>query len=151
MRDSKRGTDVKNRLLDSVGESEGGMNWENRIETCVFSSVAQSCPTLCDPTNLSMPGLPVHHHMWNRWPVQVWCMRQDSQGWCTGTTLRDGMGREVGGGFSMGHTSTPMADSCQCMEKPLQYCKVISLWLKKKKKKKNTRICLQCRRPGFDP
>ena len=34
----------------------------------------------------------------------------------------------------MGHTSTPMADSCQCMEKPLQYCKVISLRLKKKKK-----------------
>ena len=26
-----------------------------------FSSVAQSCPTLCDPMNLSMPGLPVHH------------------------------------------------------------------------------------------
>ena len=29
---------------------------------CVqFSSVAQSCPTLCDPMNCSMPGLPVHH------------------------------------------------------------------------------------------
>ena len=27
-----------------------------------FSSVAQSCPTLCDPTNRSTPGLPVHHH-----------------------------------------------------------------------------------------
>ena len=26
-----------------------------------FSSVAQSCPTLCNPTNHSMPGLPVHH------------------------------------------------------------------------------------------
>ena len=26
-----------------------------------FSSVAQSCPTLCDPMNLSTPGLPVHH------------------------------------------------------------------------------------------
>ena len=26
-----------------------------------FSSVAQSCPTLCDPINCSMPGLPVHH------------------------------------------------------------------------------------------
>ena len=25
-----------------------------------FSSVAQSCPTLCDPMNRSMPGLPVH-------------------------------------------------------------------------------------------
>ena len=28
-----------------------------------FSSVAQSCPTLCDPMNRSTPGLPVHHHV----------------------------------------------------------------------------------------
>ena len=28
-----------------------------------FSSVAQSCPTLCDLMNCSMPGLPVHHHL----------------------------------------------------------------------------------------
>ena len=29
----------------------------------MFSSVAQSCPTLCDPMNRSTPGLPVHHHL----------------------------------------------------------------------------------------
>ena len=28
-----------------------------------FSSVAQSCPTVCDPMNRSTPGLPVHHHL----------------------------------------------------------------------------------------
>ena len=28
-----------------------------------FSSVAQSCPTLCDPLNHSTPGLPVHHQL----------------------------------------------------------------------------------------
>ena len=28
-----------------------------------FSSVAQSCPTLCDPMNGSTPGLPVHHQL----------------------------------------------------------------------------------------
>ena len=28
-----------------------------------FSSVAQSCPTLCDPMNCSMPGLPIHHQL----------------------------------------------------------------------------------------
>ena len=28
-----------------------------------FSSVAQSCLTLCDPKNYSTPGLPVHHHL----------------------------------------------------------------------------------------
>ena len=37
MRDSKRDTDVQNRLLDSVGEGEGGMIWENGIETCILS------------------------------------------------------------------------------------------------------------------
>ena len=44
-------------------------------------------------------------------------MRQGAQGWCTGMTLKDGMGREVGGGFRMGNTCTSMADTCQCMEK----------------------------------
>ena len=29
-------------------------------------------------------------------------MRQGAQGWCTGMTLRDGMGREVGGGVQDG-------------------------------------------------
>ena len=28
-----------------------------------FSSVAQLCPSLCDPMNLSTPGLPVHHQL----------------------------------------------------------------------------------------
>ena len=31
--------------------------------TVQFSSVAQSCPTLCDPMNCSTPGLPVHHQL----------------------------------------------------------------------------------------
>ena len=34
---SKRDTDVKNSLLDSVGEGEGGMIWEGSIETCILS------------------------------------------------------------------------------------------------------------------
>ena len=42
-------------------------------------------------------------------------MRQGSQGWCTGMILRDGMGMEVGGRFTMGKTCTPMADSIECM------------------------------------
>src|SRR5574337_825654 len=32
-------------------------------------------------------------------------------GWCTGMTQRDGMGREEGGGFRMGNTCIPVADS----------------------------------------
>ena len=39
MQDSKRDTDVLNSLLDSVGEGEGGMIWENGIETCTLSYV----------------------------------------------------------------------------------------------------------------
>ena len=57
-------------------------------------------------------------------------MRQGARGWCTGMTQRDGMGREVGGGFRTGNTCKPMVNSYQCMAKPLQYCKVISLQLK---------------------
>ena len=37
MRDSKRDTDVLNSLLDHVVEGEGGMIWENGIETCILS------------------------------------------------------------------------------------------------------------------
>ena len=37
----KGDTDVKNRLLDSVGEGEDGMIWENSIETCILPYVKQ--------------------------------------------------------------------------------------------------------------
>jgi len=55
--------------------------------------------------------------MWNGLPVQVRCMRQGAQGQCTGMTLRDGMGRKVGGRVRMGNTCIPIADSCQYMAK----------------------------------
>ena len=40
-----------------------------------FSSVTQSCPTLCNPMNRSMPGLPVHHHLLEfiQTHVHQWC------------------------------------------------------------------------------
>ena len=60
------------------------------------------------------------------------CMIQDARGLCTGMTHRGGMEREVGGGFRMENTCTPMVDSCQCMTKPIQYCIVISLQKKNK-------------------
>ena len=85
MRDSKRDTDVLNSLLDSVGEGEGGIIWENGIEICKISYVKQ----------IASPGL-----------------------------------MQGGRGFRMGNTYTPVVDSCQCMAKPIQYCKVISLQLK---------------------
>ena len=60
-------------------------------------------------------------------------MRQGAQGWCTGMTQRDGMGREVGGGFRIGNMCTHMADSCLSMAN--QYNIV-----KKKEKKENKRV-----------
>ena len=42
-------------------------------------------------------------------------------------TQRDDMGREVGRGFRVGNSCTPVVDSCQCMAKPMQYCKVKEL------------------------
>ena len=92
MQNRKRDTDVQNRLLDSVGEGEGGMFRENSIEICILSRVKQ----------ITSPG---------------WMHETSAQGWCTGKTQRDGMGREVGGRFRMGNTCKSMADSCQCMAK----------------------------------
>ena len=48
MQDSKRDTDVYSGLLDSEGEGEGegGMIWENGIETCILSCKKRSA-SLC--------------------------------------------------------------------------------------------------------
>ena len=77
MQDSKRDTDVENRLLDSVGESEGGMIYENSIETCILPYMKK----IASPGSMHETGCsgPVH--------------------W---TILMDGMGREIGRGFRMG-------------------------------------------------
>ena len=99
MRDSERDTDVLNSLLDSVGEGEGGMIWENGIETCILSYVKRIASS-CSMHDAGSSGL-VH---WD-----------DPEGWD-----EEGGGR----GFRMENTCTPMADSCQCMAKPIQYCKV---------------------------
>ena len=39
------------------------LNFLKEVIFIQFSSVAQSCPTLSDPMNRSMPGLPVHHYL----------------------------------------------------------------------------------------
>ena len=127
MQNRKRDTDVQNRLLDSVGEGEGGIFWEKSIETSILSSVKQ----------ITSPG---------------WMHETSAQGWCTGKTQRDEMGREAGMGIEMGNACKSMADSCQCMaKKPLQYCKVISLQLIKINgiKKKKMKWLSVFKSPGF--
>ena len=88
----KKGHRCTNRILDSVGEGEGGMFLENNIETCVFSRVKQ----------ITSPS---------------WMHETSARAWCTENTQRNWVEREVGGGIGMGITCKFMADSCQCMTK----------------------------------
>ena len=92
MQNRKRDTDVQNRLLDSVGEEEGGMFQENSIETCILPRVKQ----------ITSP---------------CWMRETSARTWCTGKTQRDQVEREVGAGSWMGNTCKSMANSCQCMAK----------------------------------
>ena len=64
MQNRKSDTDLQNRLLDSVGEGEGGMFRENSIETCVLSIVKQ----------ITSPG---------------WMHETSAQAWYTRKTQRD--------------------------------------------------------------
>ena len=81
--------------MDSVGEGEGGEIWENGIETCIISCMKR---------------------------VTSPCLVHDTG--CTGTTQREDMGREEGGGFRMANTGIPVADSFRYLAKLIQYCKV---------------------------
>ena len=85
--------------MDSVGEGKRGEIWENSIETCILSCMKR----------VASPGS-MH---------DIGCL-----GWCTGTTQRDGMGREEGGGFRMGNTCIPVVDSFRYLVKPIQYCNI---------------------------
>ena len=70
MQNRKRDTDVQNRILDSVGEGEGGMFQENSMETCILSRVKQ----------ITSPG---------------WMHETSTRAWCTGKTQRDWVERDV--------------------------------------------------------
>ena len=48
-------------------------------------------------------------------------------GWCTGKNQRDRVEREVGGGSGWGIHVNPWLIHVNVWQKPLQYCKVISL------------------------
>ena len=81
---------------------------ENSIETCILSRVKQ----------ITSPG---------------WMHETSAWTWCTGKTQRDWVEREVGGGIGWGIHVYPWLIHVNVWQKPLQYCKVISLQLIKKK------------------
>ena len=76
MQNRERDTDVQNRLLDSVGEGEGGMFQKNSIKTCILSRVKQI-------TSLD------------------WMHETSAQAWCTGKTQRHRPEREGGSGWGI--------------------------------------------------
>ena len=46
-----------------IVETSSVVEYVSECSRATFSSVAQSCPTLCDPVDRSTPGLPVHHQL----------------------------------------------------------------------------------------
>ena len=54
---------IETYLLTLTGLQPSTCTRLNDSSSAQFSSVAQSCPTLCKPTNRSTPGLPVHHQL----------------------------------------------------------------------------------------
>ena len=82
-----------------MGEGEGGEIWENGIETCIISCMKR----------VTSPGLT---HDTGCLGLGHW---DDPEGWSRG---------EEGGGFRMGNTGIPVADSFQYLAKLIQYCKV---------------------------
>ena len=83
--------------MDSVGEGEGGMIWENGIETCIISCMKR----VASPGSMHDTGCLGLVH-WD-----------DPEGWYV-----------EGGGFRMGNTCIPVADSFRYLAKLIQFCKV---------------------------
>ena len=83
--------------MDSVGEGEGGKIWENGIETCIISCMKR----VASPDSMHDTGCLGLEH-WD-----------DPEG-----------GYGEGGGFRMGSTGIPVADSFRCLAELTQYCKV---------------------------
>ena len=104
MRQQKTHRCIEN-LLDSVGEGEGGMTWENSIETCILS---------CETDHQS------GFDAWDR------VLRAGALGWPWGM----GWGGRWEGDSGWGTHVHPWLIHVNVWQKPLQYCKVISLQLK---------------------
>ena len=54
------------RAVRGWGRKTGGLPGGVQSQLSSFSSVAQLCPTLCNPMNCSTPGFPVHHELPDR-------------------------------------------------------------------------------------
>ena len=102
-----------------------------------FSSVAQSCPTLCDPTDYSMLGFPVHHQFPE--PIQIHVHRA---------------GDDIQPFHSLSSPSPPLTTcvtgAWNIKDSSIQREKLFPLSLDIKIKKR-TSLVVQCRGHGFNP
>ena len=121
MQNRKRDTDVQNRLLDSVGEGEGG----------IFERTALKH---------------VYYLGWYRSPAQVGCMRQVLGPGALGRPRGIGQRGRWEGGSGWGKHVNPWLIRVNVLQNPLQYCRVIGLQLIKinENKKKKERKRKQC-------
>ena len=63
-------------FCETLGFCANSRSWRFLIKSVKFSSVAQLCPTLCDPMDCSTPGFPAHHQLGvysNSCPLSQWC------------------------------------------------------------------------------
>ena len=83
MLENKRDTDVKNRLLDSVGEEEGGTIWETNVETCILPYVKK----ITNPSSMheTRHSKPVH---WDN--LEGWDGEEDRRGFRMGDMYNRG-------------------------------------------------------------
>ena len=103
-------TDVHNVISGSSGCPKSSLNiWKFLIHMLLKSSLEN-----------------FEHYfasLWNECNCAVfWTFFGTDLLWCTGTTQRDGMGREEGGGFRMGNTCIPVADSFWYLANLIQLC-----------------------------
>ena len=56
----RKGRGTRDQIATTCRIKEKAREFQKKTQ---FSSVAQLCPTLCDPMNHRMPGLPVHHQL----------------------------------------------------------------------------------------
>ena len=82
-----------------MGEGEGGLIWENGTETCILPYVKQ----ITSPDSMHETGCSGLVHC------------DDPEGW---------YGEGGGRGVHVWECMYTVVDSCQCMAKPIQYCKV---------------------------
>ena len=62
---SRKGAEISgnSQVIWNTGSLPHSFAYGRNCASVQFSSVAQSCPTLCDPMNRSTPGLPIHHQL----------------------------------------------------------------------------------------